>query len=214
MTELEKKYNFYSDGVFYIHGTIDESILIDIIPELRKKIYELVGSAKDIQVNDKITDTEKAKQLAEIKIVFNIASPGGTVNILFQMLNLIEYAKVNNITIETHAHAVSSCASVLEICGSKGFRYGGQLSCHYIHNARGALCIRNNIENKRAYENRERLLNTVKDIYKNNTKLTKEIIDNNINDEHWVITGDDLKEYGLIDKFYHEIDKEYHKTTL
>jgi ATP-dependent protease ClpP protease subunit len=84
--------NIFNGNAVYIYGVFDESIII-LLPEIKKEI-------------------DNQKTLKNGKIIFHINSNGGQFKILQSLLNLVEYAKKENIIVETIVECNAfSCAS-------------------------------------------------------------------------------------------------------
>lgn len=106
----------FSDGnKFYITGEFDEEMEKGVIWSLTKKINDL-----------------KSQKNAVIELY--ISSVGGNGYILAHIVELVELAKRNDITVRTivTSHAYS-CGSLLAVTGTKGERYISRYAEHLVH---------------------------------------------------------------------------------
>ena len=123
-----------SNGIYYIHGKIDESIPKNIIAPL-------------------VNDIEQRKLLIKpLPIKFFITSFGGQASPSFDIINLFEYARSVNIEIYTYvtSHAMSA-ASMIACAGHK--RFVGKRACHMLHFAKSVDYSSNPIMSDRNNEN-------------------------------------------------------------
>ena len=110
------KQNIISENTIYIFGEFDDSI-IELMPKIKEEID------KQSKNNDK-------------KIIFRINSNGGQLRMAVSLLNLIEYAKKQNIIVETIVdYSAYSCASLLACSGTIGHRYISEYGHHLCHHA-------------------------------------------------------------------------------
>lgn len=205
MSDTNKTLNFFKNDVFYIHGAFDDTITINIIPELRNKITEIIKQQDIIKDNKNFSKDEQSKQLELLskdkKIIFDINSNGGNAYILFALLNSINFAKSKSIIVETYCHYAASCASLLAICGTKKYRYISSLSVHYIHqgsNETGRVYTHKQLD--RRNESIKRDFDILKKLYLDNSTYSKDELDEIFSDDHYEIYSQDIIKYGLADK--------------
>lgn len=104
----------YEDNVFFI-GDFDDSLERDIIIPLTMAIRE---------------ESTKADGLIEL----HINSMGGYGHLLFHMIELVELAKRNNVTVRTVVmDSAFSAGSMLAVAGTKGERYIARTASHLVH---------------------------------------------------------------------------------
>lgn len=204
MSDANKTLNFFKNDVFYIHGAFDDTITINIIPELRNKITEIIKQQDIIKDNKNFSKDEQSKQLELLskdkKIIFDINSNGGNAYILFALLNSINFAKSKSIIVETYCHYAASCASLLAICGTKKHRYIGALSFHYIHQGSYWIYSQNQKELDRRYKSNTHWFNVLRKIYLDNSLYTEDELQEILIAEHYEIYSQDIIKYGLADK--------------
>lgn len=115
MSEADKKLNFVSGNIVYIHGEFDKSVMTDVIDSFTKLIDE-------------------QSKLKDGKIIVNICSNGGYLFTLAELLALVELAKDKGVIVETRAMSTAlSCGAILLMSGSKGHRYASNWTQVVIH---------------------------------------------------------------------------------
>lgn len=176
----EKKLNFNEGNRFFIYGPFDDSIATDIIPDL-------------------IAEIECQKKLKEPKISFYIDSNGGSTRYLYNILALIESAKLSGIIIETYVFGVAySCGSILAASGTKGYRFISYLAEHICHLGSASAKVINDVELEREAASIQAHFNRVRDLYKKYAHLKD--LENAIKFDSWYIRGRDIIDNGLADK--------------
>ena len=185
------KENIINANAVYIYGAFDESI-ITLLPEIKKQI-----------------DTQKT--LKDGKIIFHINSNGGQIRILQSLLNLVEYAKKENVIVETIVECNAfSCGSLLACSGTIGHRYISEYGEHLIHSAR---CWQHSSTLEQIDRNAnymKRVINNLKDIYKKYCTLTakngcvRNLLHHAFKDDNFYISAKDCIKYGLADKILNE----------
>jgi len=115
MANKESQRVFSDDNRIYIIGEFDEEMENGLVWYITKKIKEL-----------------KDRKDAELEVYIN--SPGGNGYLLVHLVELLEQAKREGITVKTivtgHAY---SCGSLLAVVGTPGHRYISKYGEHLLH---------------------------------------------------------------------------------
>ena len=180
-TKEEKGMNFIKDNNVYIFGSFDESIAKNVIPLLLKEI-------------------DKQKNLKNGIIKFYIDSNGGYTRYLFNLLAIIEDAKKNGITIETHVYGYAySCGSLLACSGTVGHRFVSYLAEHCLHLGQtGTGQVINDVELERTAERAKSHFDRVRNLYKKYAHVDN--LDEYIKFDSWFLRGQQIIDNGLADK--------------
>lgn len=136
-------------------------------------------------------------------IIIKITSYGGSVYSVFAMISYMEYWKNKGIVIETICDGfTASGGSKILMCGTKGHRYTTKYSrilLHQIQTSQYGSMTHSDLINKLEDLNEE--WDTIKEILKNNTKLTDEEIDGYIKyNQDVMYSSKEAIEKGIIDK--------------
>ena len=178
--------NFVKDNKIFIYGDFDESIAINVLPELLNILNVQVSNKKGL-------------------IKFYINSNGGETSYLYNLLAIIERAKVEGVTIETFVFGNAfSCGSLLASAGTKGSRYISDTARYFCHIGNGSGYTPTTKEqvdrigkyNKAHFDTIYRLYEK----YANIKELRKAMTDN-----MYFITGKDIIKNGLADKMYDKV---------
>lgn len=171
-------------GVVYINGIIDDTILTDVIPDL-DEVIAIKSSLADPSLK---------------QIEFRITSNGGDCYILLALLDVIKEAKNNGIIVRTNIRGYAdSCASMLAICGTKGFRSCGLYSRSVVHHFSGARFVSSESEIDRIYKNQKRLSKDIKNMYLENTKLKAKDYDDIVTCDHYEMDAQEMLKKGFVD---------------
>jgi ATP-dependent protease ClpP protease subunit len=198
MSELKKDtiyLNTYSNNTVYIHDNFDDSLSL-ILPNI-----------------DFIINEQKDKKAG--KIIFDICSNGGYAYILKELLNRVEYAKSQDIIVETIVRSQAySCGSMLAISGTKGHRYIGEYAEHLVHLGSAGMRVQDNTEFSRMKDYIQRHFDFVKNVYKKYANI--ENLDTKIENDSWYIYGEDCIKQGMADKFLYEnaVDNKHNDTIM
>jgi len=185
------KENIINENEVYIFGELDESIII-LLPDIKRAI-----------------DTQKT--LKDGKIIFHINSTGGQIRILQSLLNLVEYAKKENVIVETIVECNAfSCGSLLACSGTIGHRYISEYAEHLVHSARCGVEGSTLEQVDRSANCMKRVINNLKDIYKKYCTPTAKkgcvdkLLHHAFKDDNFYISAKDCINYGLADKILNE----------
>lgn len=124
-------------------------------------------------------ELEKAKEDRK-PIKIRITTNGGAVVSLFAIVSYMEYYKNKGIIIETYCdgYCASAGAKIL-MCGSKGHRYSTKKACILIHQTQATFMGHYTLqETKSTTSNMLKDWEVVKSIFRENTNLTEENIEN------------------------------------
>ena len=186
MAEEKAKINFTQDNTVYIHGEFDDSI-VSILPTIKSII-------------------ETQKTLKNGMITFSINSNGGYNYILHSLLNLIEYAKKEDVIVKTVVeYRAESCGSLLACSGSTGHRYMSEYAEHLCHFPRGFTYSATPLQVERNAEFYKRGMASVKDMYKKYCEPTAEDgyieqLFEAMKDDNFYIPAKECIKYGLADQ--------------
>ena len=186
MAEEKAKVNFVQDGTIYIHGEFDDSI-VSILPTIKSII-------------------ETQKTLKNGMITFSINSDGGYNRILHSLLNLIEYAKKEDVIVKTVVeYSAYSCGSLLACSGTTGHRYMSEYAQHLCHFARASIYSETPLQLDRNSEHLRRAMYSCKDMYKKYCEPTAEDgyieqLFEAMKDDCFFIPAKECIKYGLADK--------------
>ena len=178
----ELSLNFVEDRAIYIYGGFDDSILKYVMPEFSKIVAE-----------------EAKKKDGTVKI--NIDSGGGYIYVLKNMLSIVEFAKKEDVIVETRVLAEAySCASMLAASGTKGHRYIGEHAEHLAHLGWASTGnVRNDVELERTTARVAAHFNFIRAMYKKYANIKN--LEKVIHDDMHFIRGKNIIKNGLADKF-------------
>lgn len=179
----KKEYNFVKDEVIYIHGDFDHSILRNVIPDFKKLISQ-------------------QEKLRNGKIIIDIHSNGGYINVLADLLALVEQAKSKDIKVYTRSMAAAhSCGAVLLMSGTKGCRSVGPFSRVLVHHATQYTRSSTDLQLQREVEQATHLNKILRQAILSYTNLTQRKMDEMFNDDSYYVYGEDLVDFGIADTF-------------
>jgi len=103
-----------------------------------------------------------------------VNSCGGKTNQMQAILTLFHIATAKGAIVKTYnLRQASSCGSMIAISGTHGYRYMAQDAFHYIHYGSLSLTVAAETEQEFASRDFQQFGEETKNIYLNNTKLTK-----------------------------------------
>lgn len=185
--ELENYYNFVRNDTVYIHDDIDSGISKHVIPAFKKLI-------------------EHESKLCAPKIVIDIASSGGYIYIMGELLALIEAAKEEDIIVETRAMSEAhSCASILLASGTPGHRYASPMTRVLVHHAQQGNNTSTGIQLDREYNNAKHVNKVMEGLLKKYTKIPAKTLTAMLSDDCFYVYGKDLVKFGIVDEFSYEL---------
>lgn len=157
--------------------------------EIFKVVYYL---DKLVQMDKKLGTKEPIEIL--------IDSYGGEAYSILTLCGKLDTLKRNGYIIKTTLTGVAmSAGSILLVMGTKGHRKAWKYGTCMIHNVLNGFwgelqSLRDNMKET------ERLWNVLCDIYKENTNLTQEMLDDIVNRRHdWFIDSEKCLELGIVD---------------
>ena len=125
-----------------------------------------------------------------------LQTPGGSI---LPTLSVVDLIKSSPISINTHIRGYcASAGTLLSVVGNK--RYMTNNSLLLIHSLRQEGQLGGNYNNiKDLYENSGTIMNIIKNIYLENTKIPKEILEYYLDHDLW-LTSQKCLEYNIIDE--------------
>jgi len=184
---LEKYYNFVQDSVVYIHDKFDWGISKHVIPDFKNLI-------------------NYHKTLKKGKIIIDICSYGGYVDILSELLSLVEIAKAKGIIVETRAMSMAhSCGSILLASGTPGHRYASPLTRVLVHHASTYSSASTDIQLQREYDTAKRINVLLKQLLQKYTTIPVKSLTAMLSDDSYYVYGEDLLKFGIVDEFTYEL---------
>ncbi len=158
-----------------------------------KEVFELVKILKALDIEMQALSLRLG--IKQIPIELHIHSGGGD---LFSGLAAIDTIQSMKTPIHTYVQgSVASAATLMSICGSKRFMYKN--SVMLIHQISTAMMYGKYHEFLDEIENQNLLMEKVKDLYKEKTNLTDEMLDEMLQHDLWLDAEQCLK-LGLVDK--------------
>ncbi len=158
-----------------------------------KEVFELVKILKALDIEMQALSLRLG--IKQIPIELHIHSGGGD---LFSGLAAIDTIQSMKTPIHTYVQgSVASAATLMSICGSKRFMYKN--SVMLIHQISTAMMYGKYHEFLDEIENQNLLMEKVKDLYKEKTNLTDEMLDEMLQHDLWLDAKQCLK-LGLVDK--------------
>lgn len=183
----EAKLNDYlDDNIIYLYDEVDRSSQGWFVRQL-KKLCE--------------RELEKEEQDRQhIKIY--ISSYGGVLVDYFCMASFMEYYKEKGLIIETYNYGVScSAGAYLLMIGSKGYRYSTRYGEILVHQIQCGQPYGSQTDMKERMNNIEDNWEILKDIMRNNTKMSEEDIKNlTAKNVDVIYNPQQALEKGIIDK--------------
>lgn len=130
-----------------------------------------------------------------------INSCGGSFLQTAALLNMFHIASARGAIVQTYnIGRAASCASMIAVSGTKGYRYMGQDNFNLIHYGNTRIEINHPEEIVFKFKDFDKHLNDMYNIYQTNTKLTKEQINNYLKTEdEGQLFADDCLTYGVCD---------------
>ena len=182
---VKKMLNYVDNsGNVYILGDFDESISENVVPNLVKRIKEL-------------EDTDDAK------IFFYINSHGGVVSELYNLLALIDLAKMRGIKIYTIITGNAfSCGSMLAIHGDHRaiYKYGK----HLMHLGEQGNSVQTFTQMERCNKEAKEHFENIVQMYVENTNMTEKQVRDILKDDCYYMNAEECKKLGLVDEIIGE----------
>lgn len=158
-----------------------------------KEVFELVKILRALDIEMQALSLRLG--IKQIPIELHIHSGGGD---LFSGLAAIDTIQSMKTPIHTYVQgSVASAATLMSICGSKRFMYKN--SVMLIHQISTAMMYGKYHEFLDEIENQNLLMEKVKSLYKEKTKLTDEMLDEMLQHDLW-LSSEKCLELGLVDK--------------
>jgi len=184
---LNKYYNFVKDGIVYIHGEFDDGVSKHVIPDFK----ELIKSQMQLKAGH---------------IVIDIASIGGYVYILAELLALVEIAKDTGIIVETRAMSTAhSCGSILLASGTPGHRCASPWTKVLVHHASTYSRASTDIQLNREYDSAKHINELLKQFLQKYTKIPAKTLIQMLSDDSFYVYGEDLINFGIVDEFTYDL---------
>ena len=182
---VKKMLNYVDNsGNVYIMGDFDESISENVVPNLVKRIKEL-------------EDTEDAR------IFFYINSHGGVVSELYNLLALIDLAKMRGIKIYTIVTGNAfSCGCMLAIHGDHRaiYKYGK----HLMHLGEQGNSVQTFKQMERCNKEAKEHFENIVQMYIENTNIPEKDVRKMLEDDCCYLNAQECKELGLVDEIIGE----------
>ena len=158
-----------------------------------KEVFELVKILRSMDIEMQALSLRLG--IKQIPIELHIHSGGGD---LFSGLAAIDTIQNMKTPIHTYVQgSVASAATLMSVCGSKRFMYKN--SVMLIHQISTSMMYGKYHEFLDEIENQNLLMDKVKSIYKEKTKLDDETLDQMLQHDLW-LSADKCLELGLVDK--------------
>lgn len=158
-----------------------------------KEVFELVKILRAMDIEMQALSLRLG--IKQIPIELHIHSGGGD---LFSGLAAIDTIQNMKTPIHTYVQgSVASAATLMSVCGAKRFMYKN--SVMLIHQISTAMMYGKYHEFLDEIENQNLLMDKVKSIYREKTKLTDEQLDDMLKHDLW-LSADKCLELGLVDK--------------
>ena len=158
-----------------------------------KEVFELVKILRAMDIEMQALSLRLG--IKQIPIELHIHSGGGD---LFSGLAAIDTIQNMKTPIHTYVQgSVASAATLMSVCGSKRFMYKN--SVMLIHQISTAMMYGKYHEFLDEIENQNLLMDKVKSIYKEKTKLDDKTLDDMLKHDLW-LSSDKCLELGLVDK--------------
>ena len=131
--------------------------------------------------------------MKEGKIIFDICSPGGYIQVLSELLALIKQAKEAGIIVETRSMSVAaSCGAMLLVAGTEGHRYGSSYLQVLVHHST-QWSVTSTDEQIERDVNRRKFQNTwLRKHLEDSTNIPKKELDAMLSDDGYYVYGDNL----------------------
>lgn len=167
-------------NVFYVMSDFDGELL-----EGLPKLYEMIEDQAD-------------KRDPRVNVIIN--SYGGFTDVLKAFMDAFEYGKNEGVTVATYVSGFAgSCASLLAVSGSKGYRFVSEHSQHYLHLGAGwSLTAKSVEESRRIFESNRNHFEFVKGTYERLAKVPD--IAEKLRDDHLFVDAKTSVKWGLADK--------------
>ena len=158
-----------------------------------KEVFELVKILRALDIEMQALSLRLG--IKQIPIELHIHSGGGD---LFSGLAAIDTIQNMKTPIHTYVQgSVASAATLMSVCGSKRFMYKN--SVMLIHQISTSMMYGKYHEFLDEIENQNLLMEKVKSIYREKTKLDDETLDEMLQHDLW-LSADKCLELGLVDK--------------
>ena len=158
-----------------------------------KEVFELVKILRSMDIEMQALSLRLG--IKQIPIELHIHSGGGD---LFSGLAAIDTIQNMKTPIHTYVQgSVASAATLMSVCGSKRFMYKN--SVMLIHQISTSMMYGKYHEFLDEIENQNLLMDKVKNIYREKTKIDDETLDQMLQHDLW-LSADKCLELGLVDK--------------
>lgn len=170
----------YSPYSIYITNPITDDVCFTLLQLLNRQINQILKN-KDFTQH----------------INLYIQSPGGQ---LLPTLALVDEIKNSPVPIWTHIRGyAASAATLLSVVGDKRYMYNHSLVM--VHSVKMDVEVQDLITTKDSYDNLNLFIDTVTNIYLDNTHLTRDDLNYLFNHNLWINSTKAL-EYGIVDTIY------------
>ncbi len=175
----------YEDNVFFI-GDFDDNLERDIIIPLTLEIKNQTKQANG-------------------KIDLYINSMGGYGHLLFHMIELLEMAKRNGVTVRTIVtDSAFSAGSMLAIAGSPGERYIARTASHLVHYGSIASFEQTPEQIERYRKWKTRFFSNNVSHYKKYSNIPN--LEEHIKDDGFFVTAAEAIKWGMADKYTDKLE--------
>lgn len=185
MTETHR--TFVQGNRFYLTGPFDAEMESAVVAPLRKEI-----------------DHQAAKRDGSIELW--ISSHGGNALVLVQLIELVEYAKRNGVTVRTvvASHAYS-CGSMIAVAGTKGERYISRYADHLAHyGSFDGIRKTTPLQIERGAEHWRRWTGLIREHYERYTRIPD--LEEKLKDDDLWVPAEQCIKWGMADKLMDELD--------
>lgn len=167
-------------------------------------IGEFDEQMEDVLSLELVKTIQEQERLADGRIDFYINSYGGLADVAFHVVELMEYAKTQGVTIRTIVtSAAYSCGSIVAVAGTHGERYISENGQHLAHYGRIGSVNETPTQTQR---NSKRSLDFFNQIYKHYEKHCDiPDLETKISDDGWFISAKEAKKWKMADHYMNRL---------
>ena len=165
--------NYIAGHKIFLLDKLNDETCAELIGNISNMVDNIKWQHQYDTISTQINNPYKINATPQIIDVF-INSPGGSVNFMNSIIALLTIARAKNAIIRTNVIGnACSCASMIAVQGTPGFRIMYEQSYHLIHYGSSKYTVNKPTEIDSATRYEKEMRENLNAIYMNNTGLTK-----------------------------------------
>lgn len=198
MADNKTKANFVRDNAVFLYDYLNRETSAEMIGDLARMVNNIPTTQKHIDDTTIQSPYDINSKNPVIDVFIN--SHGGGIHTMNSIMTFLNIARSKGAIIRTTITGIAaSCASMIAIQGTKGFRIMYDESYHVVHYGNSTIDVSAAGEVDLAAKNEKRYRNHHKEIYKRFTNMTEKEINACMRTEHHVYDAKECLEKNMCD---------------